>query len=261
MKRISKIGSALSVLVLALVLTGSLPVFAQNGDSGTETETQTTTSDQSGSTSSTDQSSTKAERQSRAAELKKQAAENKKHAAEVKEQHQQDAAEVKADGAELRERGEKLLAEAKKDHKEKSEAERQKVCENRSKGLTTKFASITKASTGTKSRIDNIFAKAQAYQQSQNVVVANYDTLVAAAQTAQANAASAITVLQGITPNLDCTQPGTTASNVATFKAAAQQTRDSLKSYRQAVKAILQALENAENVAAPTANTTEGSAQ
>jgi len=61
--------------------------------------------------------------------------------------------------------------------------------------------------------------------------------------------------LKGVTPTLDCNN-ASVASDVATFKTAASDTRDKLKAYRDAVKAVLQALE-----AVKPATTNEGSNQ
>jgi hypothetical protein len=140
---------------------------------------------------------------------------------------------------ELHQRAAQILAE-RHDTKHSADA-KQKFCVSHKQGLNTKFERITTAAQRTKTRIDDIFNKAQAYQQDKNLNPANYNSLVATANDAQASATAAISELQAVKPTVDCNSTSV-ASDVATFKAAAEKTRDSLKSYRQAVKAVLQAL-------------------
>jgi len=142
--------------------------------------------------------------------------------------------------------GAQILAEMHKNHKDQTEQQRQKKCEAHKQGLTTKFSRIVTNSQRIQDRISGILDKAVAYQQNNNVQVTNFDTLVAAAQSAKTTSADSITALKTVTPSLDCNNVSV-ASDVANFKAAAQTTRSDLKAYKTAVQAVLQALENAKD--------------
>ena len=159
---------------------------------------------------------------------------------------------------ELHRRGSAIADDMRKKHegsaKAQSGEEHKKVCEAHKKGLTNKFSRITANSQKIKTHIDNTFTKAQAYQQTNNVTVANYADLTAAVETAKTAAADSITALKAVTPTLDCNNTSV-ASDVATFKAAAQDTREKLKAYRTSVKAVLKALHEAK---APTESTNGG---
>jgi hypothetical protein len=161
----------------------------------------------------------------------------------------------------LRHKGQDLLKQAKelKQQKENSAASdsedspktdtalkerRQKRCENRKHGLETKVANIVNIAQKHKSRIDDVYAKALAYQKDKDITVENFDALVAAADSAKAQAQASVDALTGLKPTIQCTSD-TVATDVATFKAGAEQARTDLKTYRISVKAILTALKDA----------------
>lgn len=142
-------------------------------------------------------------------------------------------------------RGQEIAEKMRAQHQETRTAEQKhKTCEAHKQGLTKKFERITANSEKIKKHIDDIFAKAQTFQQENNLPVSNYNDLVTAAMTAQTAAAESITTLKEVEPTVDCNSTSV-ASDVATFKAAAQDTRDKLKAYRTSVKNILQALHKA----------------
>src|SRR5581483_4057580 len=126
-----------------------------------------------------------------------------------------------------------LLKQLRMAHKEHTAAERQKNCRAAKSGLEHKLTNLDKNAGAFKTRIDNIFTKAQTYQSTNNVVVANWDQLIAAAQAAQSKAAASVAALQTLSPSLDCTS-STVADNIATFRTAAKQARTDLISYKQA---------------------------
>ena len=119
---------------------------------------------------------------------------------------------------------------------------RKKVCVARTHGLENKFSRIITNSEKHHERISSILTKAVAYQKEHNVAVDNFDQLVADASTKSAAAQDAITNLKAVEPKIDCNNNGQVAALVGTFKTQAQATRDSLKAYKQSVKAVLQAL-------------------
>ncbi len=131
-----------------------------------------------------------------------------------------------------------------KSHEKHSDNERQKKCQAAEHGLETKLKSLAKNATAFQNRIDKALNLAISFQKDHNVTVSNFDQLVNAAQTAQSQAATSVSVLNGLSPNLDCSQ-NTVATNVAKFKVAAKQARSDLLKYKESVKEVLQALDAA----------------
>ena len=123
----------------------------------------------------------------------------------------------------------------------KKAEQKKQNCQSRKQGLATKFSRITANSQRIQTGIDSIYAKALAYRTAHNLQPAGFDDLVAAANAAQAASVDSIAALGTATPSVDCNS-ASVASDVAAFKAAAQNARDNLKTYRTAVKAVLQSL-------------------
>ncbi|MEK7599893.1 MAG: hypothetical protein AAB462_02575 [Patescibacteria group bacterium] len=147
--------------------------------------------------------------------------------------------------SQLKQKGEERISELREKNKAfrtRTAEDRKKFCESHKKGLTTKFANITTNSDKIQTRIDGIFAKAQAYQKAKNLTPDNYDALVAAATSAQAASSTSIATLKTLTPTLDCAS-STNAADISAFKSAAEDTRDKLKGYRASVKNVLKALQ------------------
>lgn len=158
--------------------------------------------------------------------------------------------------AEFRQKATDDINKKLEDHKgdqAKNKQERHDRCEAHKQGLNTKFDRIVTHSQKIQTKIDNILNKATAYKTDNNLTPTNWDDLLSAAQAAQTASAQSITDLQNVTPTIDCNSDSV-STDVATFKAAAATTRDNLKTYKTAVKALLTALRDAKQ---PT--TTEGS--
>lgn len=119
---------------------------------------------------------------------------------------------------------------------------RQKVCEAHKHSLTTHFGGITTNAQKAQDRIDSIYSKALAYRTAHNLQPTNFASLVATATSAKATSADSVAGLKTAAPTIDCTSD-TVATDVASFKTATATTRDNLKAYRAAVKAVLQSLE------------------
>lgn len=134
--------------------------------------------------------------------------------------------------------------EKRADKLEVANSKRQKRCESRKHGLTTKSENIVRNGQRMQARITDILDKAVSYQQASHVAVENFDSLVATADSAKTASANNLVHLQAVKPTIDCNRTSV-AADVAAFKAAAQTTRDGLKAYKTAVKAVLQALETA----------------
>lgn len=230
--------SSIAVMIAAFLILVTVPVFAEtgSGESGDDASTSTTTterkrhgSDDNVALVSDDDSDEKTE---------------------ANETRGSDRGKLQSEGA-------RLLAEAKKSHKsEKSAENRKKTCESRKQGLDQKFTRITANSERFQSKIAGVQQKAEDYKTANNIELSNYDELVSAANVAKEASASSIASLKEVKPTVDCNS-ASVAGDIATFKAAAQNTRDNLKAYRTAVKSLLKALHDAKEPA-ETADTTEG---
>ena len=237
MQRFKRISTSMAAIFMALSFTVAVPVYAEGG-SGTSGSGSTSGADDS--TSSTTGVTPEQEHNTI---------------------NNSGNPEVKRGGTrEDRLKREQELADKKAEAKEKKESRvsenKLKKCEAHKQGLTTKFSRITTNSERIKSRIDDIFSKAQQYQTTNNITVDN--SLVTSATTAQQAAADAIANLKTVTPSIDCNNVSV-ASDVANFKVAAVKTRDALKDYRTAVKNYLKALKDAKETSSTTAGTTGGS--
>ncbi len=145
----------------------------------------------------------------------------------------------KKDGAESK----AVISDLKKTKKEHTNEERHKNCAAAEHGLETKLSNLSKNAAAFQVKISGVLNKAIAFQKDHNVTVANFDALVAAAHAARTQSASSISALGELDANLDCNQPDV-AQHVASFKVAATKAKTDLKAYKEAVKAILVALEN-----------------
>ena len=218
---------ALTLALIGLVFGLSVsPVLARDGSSGgggdsTETETQ------HAEDTNTEKPETKTE------------TEQEQHVKEDAKPEIEKRVESKT-----KSESETELEKLRKEHKEHTKEERQKNCEAAKNGLETKLKNLSTNATKHQTRITEIYDKALAYQKDQNITVANFDQLVATANAAQAQAASSVSVLAGLSTTIDCSQTNV-ASTVATYKASAAQARTDLKAYKDAVKAILVALKAA----------------
>jgi hypothetical protein len=224
--------TSLLVLVTALVLAAGTPVFAHEiGPSSGDDST----SSSSGS--------------GKSAAIRP---------ATVTKTETEDGTEVKVETrhsslGELKQQAQDDLSQRKQKGKSLTDEQRKNVCQNRKQGLTTKFDRITTNSQRIQTRIDGVLQKAEDYKTSKNLNPTDWDSLVAAAESAQSASSDSITALKELKPTVDCNNTSV-ASDVATFKAAAAETRDNLKAYRTAVKAVLKSL-----IEAKQTTTTEGS--
>lgn len=131
------------------------------------------------------------------------------------------------------------------DHGQHSTLDRQKNCQAAEHGLETSLTNLGNNAANFQARIDKVFSLALAYQSANNIQIANWDQLVAAAQTAKTKSASSVAALDALNVNLDCTS-STVAINVATFRVSDKKTLANLQAYKSAVQKILTALESAQ---------------
>ena len=136
----------------------------------------------------------------------------------------------------------------------KTDAERQKTCEERKTGLDTKFASITRNSQAYQSRIDDVYTKVLAYQVSSKLNPTGFADLTDTATAARAVAHKSVTTLATASPAVDCTSKSV-AGNVADFKKLAATARTDLKAYKIAVKAVVKSLRDSKPKATTSTTT------
>lgn len=241
-EHVKQIGLAVPALLLAFTTLAAVPAFASRGsDSIVSADTTTSVSSDNGRVSastSTGGSGAQTTEVSTALAV----------------------ASNDTQTTELHSKGKALVAELQKEHKPKqTDSERQKVCEAHKQGLTNKFTVITRNSQSYQTRIDDVYAKVLGYQTTKNITSSDLTNLIATADAAKATSATSIANLLTVAPSLDCNNVSV-AQDVATFKAAATQTRTDLMTYKAAVKAVIQALKAATTVTSTTtAKTTETS--
>ena len=135
-----------------------------------------------------------------------------------------------------------------------TQAQRQVACQNRLQAMNTRMIELKTTATTQLGKLDDVYSKLKTYQATNNVAVANYATLVAAADAAQLAAGDAISALNSAVGGVDCTNADV-AVQLGTVKQTALSTRDMLMNYRTALHTILTALAQA------TTTTTTGGAQ
>lgn len=248
---LKKLGLAVPTLVLASTTLVTVPVFAQHGSddsasNGTTTTTTQTETENSGTTTSGGSGSDSGSGSGKLATNRTEA--------ETENNTENET--------ELHSRGAQIVSELEKQHHSgKTAEEKTKACESHKQGLQTKFTHITTNATNLETKISAFLTKAQTYQSTNNVTVDNWDTLVAAANSAKTDTDTAIANLKAVTPTVDCNSTSV-ASDVATFKAAAQDARDALKVYKTAVKNVFVALQQARDASTSSSSTeTEGGNQ
>lgn len=163
----------------------------------------------------------------------------------------------------LRSRAAKMLATDRQDKKPASTAaERQKACQARQANLNTKITNFGAQGTRHLTSLNSTYDKIKAFQTANQLNVADYATLVAAADAQQASATTAVAALKTVTVTIDCSSPDPAAS-VATVKSAVKNARVALQSYRTSIKNVLVALMTAKEAAhdSSTSTDTQGATQ
>jgi hypothetical protein len=239
-KRFLRVIATLAVTLLLPVSLG-LPVYAEgsSGGSGTGSGSGSDSVDTNKTTTPT----------TAAVPKKEHTDEEKAKIAEVEKEH---ATEMEtASVTKLKAKGKEVLDEAKKEGKVHTKDEKLKNCTDKKTGMETKVANIKSNSAKHLAKIDSVLVK---LTESQAATPTNgVADLLAAATTAQATATASVSALSKLAPTIDCAKD-TVASDIAIFKAAADQARTDLNAYRTAVKAVLSAIETAN----PTPATKEG---
>lgn len=144
--------------------------------------------------------------------------------------------------------------------KQKTEAEREKACTARKAGLTKRMSDAVSAAIRHKTVIDAAYSRVKDFHDSKNLSVADYASLTAAVDTAQAQAVTSVNALSALNVNVDCSSQ-TVASSVGAFQTAVKSTRDSLKAYRAALVKLIDSLKGASSGTNTTQKSTNGTGQ
>ena len=209
--RIKRILTAVSISIL-LPLGAMMPAYAESGSHSHET--------------------------SKPAEVTSDSTTTRTKKTEVEVEHakeQENEAET-----ENHDQAKKILEEAKKTGKEHSKEERLKNCTEKQQGLENKLSNIQKNSAKHLAKIDSVLLKITDAQATATTPVDA--ALVTAATNAQVQATASVAALANLNAKIVCSKD-TAASEISTFKAASTQAKTDLKAYRDAVKAILKAIE------------------
>lgn len=231
-----------TVLIGICLLTATVvPAYARDGQSSDSGDGATTAAVSSGGGEMSESQKQATEQQKKSAE---RAAEMIKKAAERRAEQQKDASSTEVENeleAKVRNRGHELELELGKKASRHSEAERKTNCQTRKQGLETKFKNLSANALKHKTQFDTVLAQAIHYANTNNIQTAAYTEALVKAQAAQAQAEGSLAVLSTLSPTLDCNNVSV-ASDVASFKAAAEQARNDLMAYRDATRAVMEAL-------------------
>jgi len=144
----------------------------------------------------------------------------------------------------LKEKAHEQLQAKREQTKARTQEVRQKTCEARKASLDKRMSRLVTQAEKHKSVFDSIYVKVKNFHDSKQLSVANYDTLTVKVDSAQANAAAKIVTLKALDIQVDCTQTNV-ADSVGAFRQAVSDTRDTLKTYRTALKDLISALHGA----------------
>lgn len=228
---------------LALMLAGILSMFVlavapvgaeqgtDTGGSGDTSNTSTTTGQTSGSTGSNNDATETA-----------------------------DSSQVTGEVHDLEGKARALLETERKNGHEQSQIKRQASCKAHQAEINTQITDKSAAAQRHLNTFEGILSKVQAFYTNKNLNVTNYATLLAAAQSKQADAQTAVDALKALNVSIDCTQPDP-AQSVATVKTAVDNARTTLQAYREAIKALIVALEGASTSATQQNTSTTGGNQ
>jgi hypothetical protein len=150
----------------------------------------------------------------------------------------------------------KVQSEVKAKVQANTQEQRQKACAARKDSLTKRMGNAVTAAQRHKTNFDNIYTKVQNFYTTKKLNVSNYDTLKAAADKAQQDAADQVSALKALEVNVDCMQTDSLATNLTAFQTAVKSTRDSLKTYRKALVDLITALHGASTSANDSSSNT-----
>jgi hypothetical protein len=147
-----------------------------------------------------------------------------------------------------------MLATDRKTGHEHSTVERQAACQAHQAEINTHVSNSSAAAERHLTAFEGILTKVQSYYTSKNLSVASYASLLAMAQSKQADAQAAVDALKALNVTIDCTQPDP-AQSVAAVKTAVDNARTALQAYREAIKNLIVVIEGASSAHESTSTT------
>jgi hypothetical protein len=120
---------------------------------------------------------------------------------------------------------------------------RQKHCQQLQSRVDKQLSTFSSNAQKHLSTFNTIYTKVQSYAASSNNTSTELTSLLAAANTQQANATQAVDALKSLSVSIDCTSTDP-ASSLSTFKAAVDSTRTALQAYQKAIAAVISNLES-----------------
>lgn len=241
MQRIRQIGLLIAA-VLSVCALAVMPVAAEGSDAGSssgsgDSSNTSTTTDQSGSGSSTTSGSHDGTETTTETSTNSTETENEVHT--------------------LEDKAKTMLETDRKNGKEQNQQQRQASCKAHQAEINNRVSDYAAAAQRHLTVFEGILTKVQSFYTSKNLSVSNYATLLATAQSKQADAQTAVDALKALDVSIDCTQPDP-AQSVATVKTAVSSARTALQAYRTAIKDLIVAIQGASSAQNNTQTTTGG---
>ena len=163
--------------------------------------------------------------------------------------------EVKTELESINEHAKLTLQTERKNGHERSLEARQKSCQARQAEINTRINNYATAAQRHLGVFEGLLTKVQTFYTTNKLNVSGYDTLLATAQSKQADAQKAVDTLKALDVNIDCTSSDP-AQSVVAVKAAVANARVALQAYRTAIKNLIVALKGTSTAADNTTTTT-----
>lgn len=245
MQRIRRIGLLLAA-VLSVCVLAAMPVAAEGGDSGGSGDSSSSTTSSTDQTSDTSGSHDGTSGSNDSSEVET-----------TSDNTTENSTETETEVHMLEGKAKNMLATERKNGEKHSEQQRQSSCKAHQAEINNRVSNYSVAAQRHLAVFEGILTKVQNFYTTKKLNVSNYDTLLAAAQSKQADAQTAVDALKALNVSIDCTQPDP-AQSVATVKTAVSNARSALQAYRAAIKDLIVALQGASSAQDKTETSTGG---